>query len=223
MIIDIHKFQKSQKIKFRNNSLLIEALTHKSANKKFNNEKLEFLGDRVIGLILSKKLIDLYPDENEGVLDKRFATLVNRETCSNIGWSIGIQNHIIVGNQKKKITRKDKKILSDCCEALIGAIYIDRGYDFAKSFILKIWKENIDKSDITILDSKTKLQEYSLKTYKKLPLYRLVGSSGPTHMPIYKISVSIIAGSKQFIGMGGSKQQAEQNAAAKFLKDKNIN
>ena len=222
MILNIHKFQKSQKFKFKNNSLLIEALTHKSANKKFNNEKLEFLGDRVIGLILSKKLIDLYPDENEGVLDKRFAILVNRETCSDISWSIGIQNYIIMGNQKKKITRKDKKILSDCCEAVIGAIYVDRGYDFAKNFILKIWKKNIDKSDITILDPKTKLQEYSLKSYKKLPLYFLISSSGPRHKPIYKISVSI-TGSKQFIGMGGSKQQAEQNAAAKLLKGKNIN
>ena len=222
MILDIHKFQKSQKIKFKKNSLLIEALTHKSANKKFNNEKLEFLGDRVIGLILSKKLIDLYPDENEGVLDKRFAILVNRETCSDMAWSIGIQNYIIMGNQKKKITRKDKKILSDCCEAVIGAIYVDRGYDFAKNFILKIWKKNIDKSDITILDPKTKLQEYSLKSYKKLPLYFLISSSGPKHKPIYKISVSI-TGSKQFIGIGGSKQQAEQNAAAKLLKGKNIN
>ena len=222
MILDIHKFQKSQKIKFKKNSLLIEALTHKSANKKFNNEKLEFLGDRVIGLILSKKLIDLYPDENEGVLDKRFSILVNRETCSDIAWSIGIQNYIIMGNQKKKITRKDKKILSDCCEAVIGAIYVDRGYDFAKNFILKIWKKNIDKSDITILDPKTKLQEYSLKSYKKLPLYFLISSSGPRHKPIYKISVSI-TGSKQFIGIGGSKQQAEQNAAAKLLKGKNIN
>ena len=222
MILNIHKFQKSQKFKFKNNSLLIEALTHKSANKKFNNEKLEFLGDRVIGLILSKKLIDLYPDENEGVLDKRFAILVNRETCSDIAWSIGIQNYIIMGNQKKKITRKDKKILSDCCEAVIGAIYVDRGYDFAKNFILKIWKKNIDKSDITILDPKTKLQEYSLKSYKKLPLYFLISSSGPRHKPIYKISVSI-TGSKQFIGIGGSKQQAEQNAAAKLLKGKNIN
>ena len=222
MILDIHKFQKSQKIKFKKNSLLIEALTHKSANKKFNNEKLEFLGDRVIGLILSKKLIDLYPDENEGVLDKRFAILVNRETCSDISWSIGIQNYIIMGNQKKKITKKDKKILSDCCEAVIGAIYVDRGYDFAKNFILKIWKKNIDRSDITILDPKTKLQEYSLKSYKKLPLYFLISSSGPRHKPIYKISVSI-TGSKQFIGIGGSKQQAEQNAAAKLLKGKNIN
>jgi ribonuclease-3 len=222
MILDIHKFQKSQKIKFKKNSLLIEALTHKSANKKFNNEKLEFLGDRVIGLILSKKLIDLYPVENEGVLDKRFAILVNRETCCDIAWSIDLQNYIIVGNEKKKITRKDKKILSDCCEAVIGAIYIDRGYDFVKNFILKIWKKKIDNSDITILDSKTKLQEHSLKSYKKLPLYRLLSSSGPRHKPTYKISVSI-TGSKQFIGIGGSKQHAEQNAAAKLLKGKNIN
>lgn len=222
MIQNIYKFQKFQKIKFKNESLLTEALTHKSANKNFNNEKLEFLGDRVIGLILSKKLIDLYPDENEGVLDKRFAILVNRETCSDIAWSIGIQNYIIIGNQKKKITRKDKKILCDCCEAIIGAIYVDRGFDFAKNFILKIWKKNIDKSDITILDSKTKLQEYSLKSYRKLPLYSLISSSGPKHNPTYKISVSII-GSKKFIGIGGSKQQAEQNAAAKLLKDNNIN
>jgi len=222
MIQNIYKFQKFQKIKFKKESLLIEALTHKSANKNFNNEKLEFLGDRVIGLILSKKLIDLYPDVNEGVLDKRFAILVNRETCSDIAWSIGIQNYIITGNQKKKITRKDKKILSDCCEAIIGAIYVDRGYDFVKNFILKIWKKNIDKSDITILDSKTKLQEHSLKIYRKLPLYNLMSSSGPRHNPTYQIAVSI-TGSKQFIGVGGSKQQAEQNAAAKLLRENNIN
>ena len=129
---------------------------------------------------------------------------------------------LISETKKKKITRKDKKILSDCCEAIIGAIYIDRGYDFTKNFVLKIWKKNIDKSDITILDSKTKLQEHSLKSYKKLPLYRFINSSGPRHQPTYKISVSI-SGSRQFIGIGGSKQQAEQNAAAKLLKGKNIN
>ena len=114
------------------------------------------------------------------------------------------------------------KILSDCCEALIGSIYIDKGYDFTKDFILKIWKKNIDKSYITILDPKTKLQEYSLKNYKKLPLYRLVSSTGPKHNPTYKISVSII-GSKQFVGVGNSKQQAELDGAEKLLKGNNIN
>ena len=111
---NIIKFQKSLKIKFRNESLLIKALTHKSFSQKDNNEKLEFLGDRVIGLVLSRKLFDLYPNENEGVLDKRFARLVNRKTCCNVAWSIGVQNYIIIADRKKKITKKDEKILSDC-------------------------------------------------------------------------------------------------------------
>ena len=121
MIQNIYKFQKSQKIRFKNESLLVEALTHKSANKNFNNEKLEFLGDRVIGLILSKKLIDLYPDENEGVLDKRFAILVNRETCSDIAWSIGIQNYIIIGNQKNK----SQSILLEALQHLLLLMYMN--------------------------------------------------------------------------------------------------
>ena len=218
---NIHKFEKDLKIKFKNKSLIIEAFTHKSANQKINNEKLEFLGDRVLGLILSKKLFDLYPKLTEGVLDKKFASLVNRKTCCDIAWSIGIQNYIVIGNKKKKIIKADEKILSDCCEAIIGAIYIDRGIDIVRNYILKIWKKKIEASNVTILDPKTKLQEYSLKAYKKLPLYRLVSSSGPRHNPIYKIAVSII-GSKHFIGVGNSKQQAELDGAAKLLRTKSI-
>jgi len=218
---NIIKADKFLKTKFKNKSLLMSALTHKSANQKNNNEKLEFLGDRVLGLVLSKKLFDLYPNENEGVLDKKFASLVKKKTCCDVAWSLGLQNFIIIGKQKKKITIEDEKILSDCCEAVIGAIYIDRGFDFVTNFILKIWKRNIDKSDITILDPKTKLQEYSLKNFKKLPFYQLVSSSGPRHNPIYKISVSII-GTKQFLGVGNSKQEAEQNSAKKLLKAEKI-
>tara|TARA_B100001123_G_C15151883_1_gene963826 strand:- start:181 stop:846 length:666 start_codon:yes stop_codon:yes gene_type:complete len=218
---DIDKLQKSLRIKFRDKKLLIKALTHKSANQSNNNEKLEFLGDRVIGLVLSKKLYDLYPNESEGVLDKRFARLVNKKTCCSVAWSIGIQDYIIIADLKKKINKKDEKILSDCCEALIGSIYIDQGFDFTKNFVLKIWKYNIDKSSVTILDPKTKLQEYSLKLFKKLPQYELVTSSGPKHNPTYKIAVSITR-SKKFIGVGKSKQQAEQDSAAKLLKEKNI-
>ena len=102
MTINISKFQKDLKIKFKKKSLLVKALTHKSADQENNNEKLEFLGDRVIGLVLSKKLFDLYPKESEGVLDKRFANLVNRKICCDIGWSIGIHNYIKIGNKKKK-------------------------------------------------------------------------------------------------------------------------
>ena len=119
---NIITIEKDLKIKFKNKSLIISALTHKSSNQKVNNEKLEFLGDRVLGLVLSKKLFDLYPKVSEGVLDKRFASLVNRRTCCDVAWSINIQNHIITGNQKIKINKTDEKILSDCCEAIIGAI-----------------------------------------------------------------------------------------------------
>ena len=218
MIKKISKFEKKIQIKMKDKSLLIKALTHKSANQVYNNEKLEFLGDRVLGLVLSNKLIDLYPNENEGILDKRFAKLVNRSTCSMMGWSIQMQEYIILGDAKKKVTQKDEKILSDSCEALIGAIYLDQGFDFAQEFVLKLWKKHIDKSYITVLDSKTKLQEYSLKIYKKLTIYRLINSSGPRHKPTFKISVSI-HGSKLYIGTGSSKQNAQQNAAKKLLKN----
>ena len=209
------------KIGFKNTSIFESALTHKSANQKNNNEKLEFLGDRVLGLVLSKKLFDLYPNESEGVLDKRFAILVKQKTCCDVAWDLGLQNFIITGNRKAQVTKNDEKILSDCCEAVIGAIFIDRGFDFVRKFIIKAWKKNIDKSYVTVLDSKTKLQEYSLKKFRKLPLYRLINSTGPKHNPVYKISVTI-TGTKSFVGSGRSKQQAEQDGANKLLKNQNI-
>ena len=219
---NIEKFEKSLKIKMKSKSLLNHALTHKSANQEINNEKLEFLGDRVIGLVLSNKLFDMYPKESEGVLDKRFAKLVNKKTCASIGWCIGVKDFIILGDTKKKISKKDEKILSDACEAIIGAVFIDRGYNYVKDFVLRLWKQDINKSHITILDSKTRLQEYSLKMYKKLPIYRLLSSKGPKHNPIFKVSV-IIEGSKQFIGLGNSKKQAQQDGAYNLLKGININ
>ena len=221
MNYNIQKLEKRLKIKMKSKSLLVEALTHKSTNQNVNNEKLEFLGDRVIGLILSKKLYDLYPKESEGVLDKRFASLVNRKTCCSVAWSMDLKDFIIIGDIKKKITRKDEKILSDVCEAIIGAIYIDRGFDHVKKFVLRFWKKEIDKSNVTIFDSKTKLQEYSLKLYKKLPVYQLISSKGPRHKPIFKISVSI-SGTKKFYGTGNSKQQAELDGATNLLKGINI-
>ena len=124
--------------------------------------------------------------------------------------------------QKKKITLKDEKILSDACEALIGAVYIDKGYEFVKYFVLNLWKKEIAASNITVLDSKTKLQEYSLKNYKNLPIYKFVSSKGPKHKPIFKVSVQIYK-SKPFIGTGKSKRDAEQNAAEILIREMRIN
>ena len=216
MNLDINNFDKKIKIKFKKRFLLIQAMTHKSVDQDLNNEKFEFLGDRVLGLALSKKLFDLYPKEKEGVLDKRFARLVNRKTCSLVSWALGLQSFIKLADKKKKISLNDEKILSDACEALIGAIYLDKGFFVAQDFILKSWKKFIDSSNITVLDSKTKLQEYSLKKYKKLPIYKKLSSKGPKHNPVYKISVSI-QGSKVFYGIGKSIQQAQQNGAENLL------
>ena len=123
--------------------------------------------------------------------------------------------------KKKKINQTDEKILSDTCEALIGGIYLDQGFDFVEKFVLDIWKNELKKSNITVLDSKTKLQEYSLKLYKRLPIYKLLSAKGPKHNPIFKISVKIDT-TKQYIGRGNSKQNAQQEAAKNLLKGINI-
>ena len=221
MNLNINKLEQLLKIKIQNKHLFRESLIHKSASKDKNNEKLEFLGDRVIGLILSKKLLDLYPNESEGSIDKRFAKLVNKKTCASISWSLGIKNYILLGDKNKKITKKDEKILSDTCEALVGAIFLDRGYDYVKSFVLRVWEKQISDSYVTTLDSKTQLQEYSLKISKKLPVYKLLSAKGPKHNPTFKISVTI-DGNKKFVGIGNSKQKAQQKAANNFLKENNI-
>ena len=219
---NFHILENKLKIKYKHKALLKKAFTHKSFDLINNNEKLEFLGDRVIGLVLSKKLYEIYPNDSEGVLDKKFANLVNRKTCSSIAWNLGLNKFIILGDTHKKILIKDEKILSDICESLIGSIYIDKGFDFVEKFILKIWDKNIKNSINTVVDSKTKLQEYSLKVYKKLPIYFVEKKSGPQHNPIFKVSVKVTE-HKKIPGSGTSIKIAQQNAAQNFFKiNKNI-
>ena len=141
---------------------------------------------------------------------------IHYKTCSLVSWSLNLQSYVILADKKKKIILNDEKILSDACEALIGAIYVDKGFFVAQDFIIKVWKKFIDISNITILDSKTKLQEHSLKKYKTTPIYKKLSSKGPKHNPEYKISVSI-HGSKTFYGTGKSIQQAQQNGAENLL------
>ena len=171
--------------------------------------------------ILSKKLYDLYPRVDEGILDKRFAKLVNKKTCALIFWKLDIHNLIILGDTHKKLGRDDEKILSDTCEALIGAIYLEKGFKLTEKIVLKMWKKEISKSNVTVVDPKTMLQEYSLKLYKKLPIYKSEQLKGKPHNPIFKVSVKII-GSKKFVGEGNSKKVAQQNAAKSLLSNINI-
>ena len=185
----LSNLQTKIKLKFKNNSLLKKAITHKSYDPVDNYEKLEFLGDRVLGLIISKKLLAMYPKEREGSLDKKLASLVNKNRCYEIGKSLKLEKYILVGNSNINKTKIENKIISDCIEALIGAVFFEKGFDQTEKFVLKMWKNLIDSSDVTTVDSKTKLQEYSLKKYKTLPIYKLMSSSGPKHNPVFKIGV----------------------------------
>ena len=217
MKINFLDLEKKIKINFKDKNLLIRSLTHKSFNKENNYEKLEFLGDRVLGLIISKRLIEIYPDEKEGILDKKFASLVNRNTCLEIAKNIDLEKYILTFDQKRKKIIEDK-VIADSCEALIGAIYLDKGFNFTEKIIINLWKTHIEKSVVTQIDAKTKLQEYSLKKFKELPIYKLISNTGPRHKPIFKISVKLID-TKSYQGIGKSKKDAEQNAAILCLKN----
>ena len=218
------KFKELEKIikyNFKKSNLLEKALTHKSFNNITNNEKLEFLGDRVLGLVISEKLLEKYPEEKEGIIDKKFANLVNKKTCSLIAKKFNLKKFIFLGSSHKRLERSADKISSDCLEALVGAIYLDGGLKFAEKFILSFWEDFLIKSSITLIDSKTKLQEFSLKKYKELPKYVFFKITGPKHRPLFKTEVQI-PNSKKIIGVGSSKKNAQQNAAAKLLKVLNI-
>ena len=210
------KFQKKIKIRFKDITLLKKTLTHKSHDPINNYEKLEFLGDRVLGLTISKLLITEYPDEKVGNLDKKLASLVNKEKCYEIGKKLNLDKHIMVG-KNQNVSKIENKIVSDCCEALIGAIYIDKGFYFAEKFVLKNWNELIKNAKITLVDSKTKLQEYSLKKFKKLPIYKLLINTGPRHKPNFKVAVKL-KDTDFFEGKGSSIKKAEQDAAEMLLK-----
>jgi len=217
----IKELEKIIRYNFKNIDLLKKSLTHKSYNNLINNEKLEFLGDRVLGLVISEKLLEKYPDEKEGIIDKKFANLVNKKTCILIAKKINLKRYILLGPSHKKLERSAEKISSDCLEALVGAIYLDNGLKSAEKFIFTFWNEFLIKSTITLIDSKTKLQEFSLKKFKVLPKYIFFKNTGPAHRPSFKTEVQI-PNSKKISGIGSSKKNAQQNAASKLLKILNI-
>ena len=219
MKIDYSNLEKKINLKFKDKQLLIKSLTHKSYDKSYNYEKIEFLGDRVLGLVIAKKLLEIYPEEKEGILDKKFASLVNKKTCLQVAKNIKLEKYILTLNSNNRRMKIEDKVIADCCEALIGAIYLDKGFTSTENFILTLWKENIKNSVITQIDAKTKLQEFSLQKFKKLPTYKLISNTGPRHKPIFKVGVKL-PNSKYYIGEGASKKDAEQKAAILCLNEK---
>ena len=218
MKIDYQSLEKKIKVNFKNKKLLMKSLTHKSFDKENNYEKVEFLGDRVLGLVMAKKLLEIYPDEKEGVLDKKFASLVNKKTCLEIAKKLDLHKYILTFNTKGKNNLIEDKVLADSCEALIGSIYLEKGFSTVEKVILDLWSNNIKNSVITQIDAKTKLQEFSLKKFKKLPIYKIISNTGPRHKPLFKVGVKLLD-TKFFISEGKSKKDAEQNAAILCLQN----
>ena len=211
------KIEKKLKIKFKNKKLLHQSLTHKSYDKNNNNEKLEFLGDRILGFVIANRLIELYPNDKEGALDKKLASLVNKKKCFEVCEFLNLNKFIKTSTSSTNNNNIETKIISDACEAIIGAIFLDQGIKVAEQFILDLWSSELKKSIIMKIDAKTRLQEFSLREFKVLPVYKLIASKGPNHKPIFKIKVKIKNSEAEF-GIGSSKKIAEQNAANKLLK-----
>ncbi len=212
MKISTSNLEKKLNLEFNDQKLFLRSLTHKSYDSIKNNEKIEFLGDRVLGLIIAKKLLEIYPSEKEGILDKKFASLVNKKKCLEIAKHIQLEKYILIFNPKNKKVKIEDKVVADCLEALIGAVYLDKGLNIVEKFILNLWKDHINASIITQIDAKTNLQEHSLKLFKILPTYKLISNTGPRHKPLFKVSVKL-KNTKFFTALGNSKKEAEQNAA----------
>ncbi len=220
---DILEVEKILGVKFSEKFLLEKAFTHKSISKMsgLNNERLEFLGDRVLGLVIANYLSNEYPVDTEGMLDKKLASLVNKEACSEVISNLKIDKFVNLSRSQRLNKAGYKKIFGDLCESIIGAIFLDKGFDQTKKFILKIWEDKLKTTTKVVIDPKTKLQEYSLKLYKKLPVYKYLSNSGPSHKPNFKVSV-MIEGSKTFNATGNSKKNAETEAAKKLLENLKI-
>ena len=201
------------------------AFTHPSIYQQANKnnlssphyQRLEFLGDRVLGLVIAQKLYDDYPDEDEGKLAKRLSHIVQQSSLAHIARQLDFPNYIIIHpNAKAQQEHHRDSVLCDVMESFIAAIYLDKGFDTAQYFILMYFANFIKEHPQNFMDAKTQLQEYSLHHYKELPTYTLLSQSGSDHHPIFHIQVSLPNG-EIADGKGNSKKKAETAAAQKLL------
>ena len=199
-------------------SLFERALTHSSRGDD-HYERLEFLGDRVLGLVMATWLYELFPGEPEGMLSRRFNALVSGETCAEIARELGIGGQMILGKQAREDgAAESDNVLGDIVESLIGALYLERGLDAAAQFIRRAWGDRVSKRDKAPKHPKSALQEWAAAKDGKSPVYRLLRRSGPHHAPRFEVEVEL-PGAGTASAEGLSKQEAE-TAAAKALLEK---
>ena len=205
--------------RFGDPNLLEEALTHRSAARRHDvgYERLEFLGDRVLALVITDMLMAVFPDDNEGALARRLADLVRQETLAAVARDIGLGAHIHLSRSEAESGgRENDAILSDVCEAVIAAIYCDAGLDAARGFIERCWRGRLDSASAPPQDAKTMLQEWAQGRGLPLPHYSIVERTGPDHAPKFRVSVTV-EGHRPVEGNGPSKRTAEQAAAERLL------
>lgn len=200
----------------RDTALFERALTHASFGEA-QYERLEFLGDRVLGLAVAAWLYELFPDEPEGQLSKRLNALVARETCAEVGRELGVGARLRLGKQAREDGASDSdNVIGDAVEALIGALYLDSGLDAAEAFVRRAWADRVSTRDKAPQHPKSALQEWAAAQERKPPAYRLAERSGPQHAPTFVVEVEI-RGVGSASAEGASKQEAEKAAAAKLM------
>ncbi len=213
------------KYKFKKEDLLIEALTHKSFcieqnSKKADNERLEFLGDSILNFVIADYLLELFPQDSEGLLSKKRASLVNQNTLNDLALNCRIADEIILGpGEKKQNSHLKPRVLASCFEALIGAVYLDSDFVMAKKFVLQHFKDldfKLDEESGFETDYKTRLQEITQKFKMGTPTYELLMTKGPSHQPSFLVALNLNLQEKAR-AEGPSKKKAEQAAAQIYL------
>ena len=205
--------------RFKDNLLLRRALTHASADAAGSNERLEFLGDRVLGLVAAERLSALYPKDSEGGLALKYNALVRGETCAAAARAAGIGEQLILAKSESGSGgRRKGAILAGACEAVIAALYLDGGMKAARGFIERYWAAAFESLNADMRDPKTALQEWAQSRGPKAaaPVYALVSRAGPDHAPVFCVEVRV-PGREPQTGSGGSKREAEQDAARRML------
>ncbi|MTJ82419.1 MAG: ribonuclease III [Telmatospirillum sp.] len=228
MELRLNNISRALGYQFRRLDLLEEALTHSSAcpargrggasgKARASYERLEFLGDRVLGLTVAEMLFFHFPKENEGALARRHAALVRREALARVAETLGLPDALVMSKgEEDSGGRQNPTILADACEAVLGAVYADSGLDSARTIVQRLWEPLMAESVTPPKDAKTGLQEWAQGRGKPLPVYQTLGVEGPQHDPVFLVSVSV-EGFPPLTGRGASKRVAEQAAATAML------
>lgn len=214
---DYLNLEKCLDYQFKNKNLIVEALTHKSFKKPYNNERLEFLGDAVLNLIVGEYLYNKFPNSNEGELSKIRASLVNENGFTKLAKDIKLGDYIYISvAEERNNGRKKASILSDAFEAIMGAIYLESGLKAVKPIMLQLLENSYDKINLDVLfsDYKTALQEITQSQFGSIPIYKLEKSYGPDHLKEFEVSIWI--DDKNYGSAKGKSKKLAQQAVAKI-------